>query len=199
MLATDEETENDTADDSSSCCCLKSPTRRPNRQACRPSFNPSRSLAAPTPPRPRASDGPASANAIGMHSPKRDYAMERLPARPRPLPAEKRDACAGCLHLCHGSTTGIEKFPNCIPAAEKVRSGLTGTDTKHKQKQGWAQKAGRVGVRLPWSVTWSVTCSIVPPDWQPYLVTHLPTHPQSLPCVPLCFKTHPSSTHRPVW
>ena len=32
-------------------------------------------------------------------------------------------------NLRHCSTTGIDKFQNCIPAAGKVRSGLTGTDT----------------------------------------------------------------------
>jgi hypothetical protein len=32
-------------------------------------------------------------------------------------------------NLRHGSTTGIDNFQNCIPAAGKVRSGLTGTDS----------------------------------------------------------------------
>jgi hypothetical protein len=66
------------------------------------------------------------------------------------------------------------------------------------------------GLRRPRSVTWSVTWSVirsinqrwVPHDWKTCLVTHRLTHPRSSPLcssVPLCFKTHLSSTHSPVW
>jgi hypothetical protein len=61
---------------------------------------------------------------------------------------------------------------------------------KAQSRKRWAEKAKRAGVRLPWSVTWSIIRGVnqhwIPTRWQPYLVTPLPTHPQSLPSVLLC-------------
>ncbi len=37
-------------------------------------------------------------------------------------------------NLRDAGTTGIDKFPNCIPAAGKVRSGLTGTGTRRTHR-----------------------------------------------------------------
>jgi hypothetical protein len=49
-------------------------------------------------------------------------------------------------NLRHGSTTGIDKFQNCIPAAGKVRSGLTGTDIHRRHLSA---SAGMAANRFP--------------------------------------------------
>ena len=46
-------------------------------------------------------------------------------------------------NLRHGSTTAIDKFQNCIPAAGKVRSGLTGTDTPPQPPTGSPRRSSR--------------------------------------------------------
>jgi hypothetical protein len=72
---------------------LKSPTRRPNGQACRPSFNPSRSLAAPTPPSPPCKRRPSVGNRNRNAQPK---AGLRHGAPPCPPSATARRK-AGCM------------------------------------------------------------------------------------------------------